>query len=350
MYTFINDYSEGAHERIIDALVKTNRNQTCGYGMDEYCAEARELIKKKLNNDDSIIHFLVGGTQTNMTVIAALLRAHQGVISAVSGHINVHETGAVEATGHKVLTIPTDNGKITAEQVNRLISAHYADSSAEHTVQPGMVYISNPTEVGTIYSVSELTELKKVCEKYEIPLFLDGARLGCALASESNDLNWNDLTRLTDVFYIGGTKMGALFGEALIFNSPALEKDFRYFIKQRGGMLAKGRMLGIQFAELFRDDLYLELAAHADRLAKKLTDAVRAMGYAFFSDSPTNQVFPILPKSVIEALRENYGFEFWQNIDETHDAIRLVTSWATDETNVDEFTDTLARLTKENIR
>ncbi len=346
MYTFINDYSEGAHERIMEALMRTNREQTCGYGEDPYCEQARALIRKKLGAEQAGVHFLVGGTQTNTTVIAALLRPYQGVIAATTGHINTHESGAIEATGHKVLTIPTDNGKITAQQVDALITAHYADATAEHTVQPGMVYISNPTEVGTIYSKAELTALKSVCERHGVPLFMDGARLGCALASAKNDLSWQDLPALTDVFYIGGTKMGALFGEAVVFSNRALDKDFRYMIKQRGGMLAKGRLLGLQFAELFRDDLYLELARHADSCADRIKQGIAALGYSFLSDSPTNQVFPIFPKSLIEALAKEFAFEFWQAIDEERDAIRLVTSWATKEEEVDNLLACLARLSR----
>ncbi len=344
MYTFINDYSEGAHERIIEALVRTNREQTCGYGEDHYCAEARAHIKRTLGNDNCAVHFMVGGTQANTAVIASILRPHQGVVAATSGHINVHESGAIEATGHKILTISSDDGKVAAAQVDALIAAHFADATAEHMVQPGMVYISNPTEVGTIYSKAELMALKAVCEKHGVPLYLDGARLGCALASARNGLSWRDLTELTDVFYIGGTKMGAMFGEAVVFNNRALEKDFRYQIKQRGGMLAKGRLLGIQFCELFRDDLYLELARHADACAAKLQDGIRAMGYSFLADSPSNQIFPIFPRRMIEALGSEFAFEFWQTVDDERDAIRFVTSWATVEQEVDRLLATIKEL------
>ncbi len=344
MYAFTNDYSEGAHERIMEALARTNREQSCGYGEDAYCEQARALIRKTLGTQDVGVHFLVGGTQTNLTVIASLLRPHQGVVAAETGHVNVHESGAIEATGHKVLALPGTDGKLTAAQVDAFIAAHFADATAEHMVQPGMVYISNPTEIGTIYSKRELAALKSVCEKHRVPLFLDGARLGCALASAQNDVAWQDLPRLTDVFYIGGTKMGALFGEAVVFGNRALERDFRYIIKQRGGMLAKGRLLGIQFAELFRDNLYLELAAQANRCAEKLQAGIAALGFPFLSPSCTNQIFPILPKPVIAALGRSFGFEFWQAVDETHDAIRLVTSWATDERQTDRLLDCLREL------
>lgn len=343
-YAFINDYSEGAHEKIMEAMVSTNRKQTVGYGMDEYCARAAELISAHLHNPKSKVHFLVGGTQTNLTVISSILRPHQGAISADTGHINTHESGAIEATGHKVLTIPSPDGKITAEQVKELVEAHINDATFEHTVQPGMVYISHPTEVGTIYSKKELTELRAVCDQYELPLFVDGARLGCALTAEDSDVTLFDLAHLSDLFYIGGTKMGALFGEALVINNPALQKDFRYQIKQKGGMLAKGRLLGIQFEQLFTDDLYFELAKHANRMASKLREGIAALGYAFFAESPTNQIFPVLPRTLLEKLGEDYGFAFWCRVDDTHDAIRLCCSWATDEEMVDELLKDLKKL------
>ncbi|MEG0833496.1 MAG: aminotransferase class I/II-fold pyridoxal phosphate-dependent enzyme [Oscillospiraceae bacterium] len=337
MYSFLNDYSEGAHERIMEALAATNREQTCGYGMDDYCEKARDLIAARLGGDVAGIHFLVGGTQANMTVISAALKAHQGVISAKTGHINAHETGAVEATGHKVLTIETENGKLSAEDVDKLINAHYMDENFEHTVQPGMVYISNPTEIGTIYSKKELTELSCVCAKHKVPLFLDGARLGCALTCDENDLTLADIAHLTDVFYIGGTKMGALFGEAVVIANEEINRDFRYHIKQRGGMLAKGRLLGIQFAALFEDDLYFELARHANVMARKLSDGIRKLGFDFLVDSPTNQLFPIFEKQLIASLSESFVMSVWQTYDDTRDAVRLCTSWATKEAHVDEF-------------
>ena len=337
MISFMNDYSEGAHERIIEALTRSNLEQTVGYGMDEYCQLAKEMIRAKLNKASSNIHFLVGGTQTNMTFIAAVLKPWQGVIAADTGHIAVHESGAVEASGHKVLTLPNTDGKINAEQVERLIRDHYASESFEHTVQPGMVYISQPTELGTIYHRDELEALSKVCRQYQIPLYVDGARLACALTCEGNDISLTDLEEFTDAFYIGGTKMGAIFGEALVITNPRYHACFRYMIKQRGGLLAKGRLLGIQFIELFKDDLYFEIGRHANRMARKLETGIRELGYNFGSQSPTNQIFPIFSDELIAQLSEKYLFEHWERIDLTHSMIRLVTSWATKEENVDAF-------------
>lgn len=348
MISFYNDYSEGAHEQILDALCRTNRCQTGGYGMDEFCEEAKQAIRKHLKNPETGIHFLVGGTQTNTTVIASILKPYQGVISPDTGHIAAHESGAIEATGHKVLTIPAESGKITAAQIDQLVCAHFESESSEHQVQPGMVYISHPTEYGTIYSKAELTAIHEVCQKHHLPLFVDGARLGCALVCEESDVSIADLEALTDVFYIGGTKMGALFGEAVIFGNPSLQNCFRYMIKQKGGMLAKGRLLGIQFLELFRDDLYFECSRHAVNLAKKLREGIAALGYSFSVDSPTNQIFPVFPDTLIEKLTEKYAFSYidWGRIDETHSVARLVTSWATEEKNVDEFLEDLKNLSR----
>lgn len=340
MYSFVNDYSEGAHERIIEALTATNRVQTCGYGLDEYCNEARAILAALLQRD-SDIHFLVGGTQTNFTVISAVLRPHQGVLSAATGHINVHESGAVEATGHKVIILPSEDGKLRAADVRAAVSAHYADDSAEHMVQPGMVYISHPTELGTIYSKAELTELHEACAECGLPLFLDGARLGCALEAEGSDVTLADLAALTDVFYIGGTKMGALFGEALVINNPVLGRDFRYILKQHGGMLAKGRLLGIQFAELFRDGLYFRLARHAVETAQKLKRGIVACGCPLAVDTVTNQIFPIIDKEVLAALREDFAIGFWEKYDDKRDVVRLCTSWATEDSMAESFVEKL---------
>ncbi len=347
MISFYNDYSEGAHERILDALVRTNRMQSAGYGTDEYCEEAKQLIRKHLKNAKTSIHFLVGGTQTNTTVISAALKPWQGVIAAESGHIAVHESGAVEATGHKVLTLPQTDGKINAGQIERLIRAHYDSESFEHQVQPGMVYISDPTEYGTIYSKAELQAISKVCRKFHIPLFVDGARLGCALVCEGGDVSLADLEELADVFYIGGTKMGAMFGEAVVITNPDIDDCFRYMIKQKGGMLAKGRLLGIQFAELFRDDLYFELARHAVRLAQKMQAGIAELGYPFMFDSPTNQIFPIFPDELIHQLEGKYSCSYWDwgRPDPKHSNVRIVTSWATEEANVDAFLADLKALT-----
>ncbi len=346
MIRFECDYGEGAHPRVLEALSRTNFEQTPGYGRDVYCEEAREIIKTLCQKSDADIHFLVGGTQTNTTLIAAALRTYQGVISASSGHIGVHETGAIEATGHKVLTIPSSDGKIYAEQIEELCSAHYHDSDREHTVQPAMVYISNPTENGTIYSHDELKAIREVCDRYSLLLFLDGARLGYGLMSEKNDLTLPILAELCDAFYIGGTKQGMLFGEALVITNEALKKDFRYVIKQHGGMLAKGRLLGVQFGEMLRDGLYFELSEHADRLAMKLRRAFEAKGVKLHFDSYNNQQFPILSDAVLEKLRENYAFSFWCRIDGTHSAVRFCTSWATKEEQVDALICDLDRLHK----
>ncbi len=262
-YNFMNDYNELGHERILEAIGRANREQDGAYGLDTQSAHARALIQQRLEHADSAVHFLVGGTQTNLTIIVAALKPHQGVVSADTGHINVHESGAIEAAGHKVLTIPSGDGKITAADVERLAAAHYTDVNAEHMVQPGMVYLSNPTEVGTIYKKDELSAVYDVCKRYGMRLYVDGARLGCALAAQGNDVTFGDLARLTSAFSIGGTKMGALFGEALVVNAPALNEDLRYIVKQRGGLLAKGRLLGIQFETLFTDGLYEKIGRHA---------------------------------------------------------------------------------------
>ena len=279
--------------------------------------------------------FWFGGTQTNVTVIASALRPYQGAITATTGHINVHETGAVEACGYKCLTIDTPDGKLTAEQVEKYTKAHFADESFEHMVQPKLVYISNPTELGTIYKKAELEALYRVCRENDLYLFLDGARLGYGLACRENDLTMADIAANTDVFYIGGTKVGALFGEAVVITNPELKKDFRYSIKQRGGMLAKGRLLGIQFLTLFEENRYFEISAHAARLAEKLKDELTKMNISFYINSPTNQQFPILPDDVLDKLREKYSFAYQARVDETHSAVRFCTCWATKEENVE---------------
>ena len=336
MILFQCDYNEGAHPRILERLMETNMEQTVGYGEDAYCESARRLIYAKCGADESLaVHFLVGGTQTNTTVIDAALRSHQGVLCAVSGHINVHETGAIEACGHKVLGMPSEDGKLNAKQVKEACEAHFAEDGPEHMVQPKMVYISNPTELGTIYSKQELVELRRVCDTYGLYLFLDGARLGYGLAAPDNDLTMVDIAALTDVFYIGGTKVGALFGEAVVIRNNELKKDFRYFIKQKGGMLAKGRLLGLQFETLMKDGLYEEISAHAIALAEKLRTAFEAKGYRYLVPNRTNQIFVIMPDAHLNALKGEFGFAYQQRVDETHSAVRFCTSWATKEENVD---------------
>ena len=335
MVLFNCDYNEGAHPKIMARMMETNLEQTVGYGEDPYCKKARELIKARCGRDDIEVQFLVGGTQANLTVIAATLRPHQGVISADSGHINVHETGAIEATGHKVIALPSADGKLTAQQVEDYWTGHWNDGTHEHPGQPGMVYISNPTEIGSIYTKAELTALSEVCNRCGMPLYMDGARLGYGLAAEDNDLTMADITELCDVYYIGGTKVGALFGEAVVIRNEAIKKDFRYMIKQRGGMLAKGRLLGIQFLTLFEDGLYEEVSQHAVSAARKIRKVCEERGFSFLTPSTTNQQFPILPNAMIEKLKGKFGYSFWEKVDEEHSAIRFCTSWATREEDVD---------------
>ena len=344
MIYFNNDYSEGCHQKVMDALVKTNLVQTLGYGEDEYCAQAAAKIRALCGREDVAVHFLVGGTQANLTVIAAALRPHQGALCPVGGHINVHETGAVEATGHKVLACPSDDGKITAEQVRNAVLSHRADSSFEHMAQPKLVYISNPTEYGTLYSKAELEALSETCRELGLYLFLDGARLGYGLMAEGYDVTMEDIARLCDVFYIGGTKVGALFGEAVVIGDPALKEDFRYIIKQHGGMLAKGRLLGVQFDALMTDNLYFEIAGHAVRLADKIRATLDELGVAYLVPGITNQIFPILSDRCLEALAKEFCFTEMERVSDTHRAIRFCTSWATTEENVDKLCAALRNL------
>ena len=344
MIYFNNDYSEGCHQKVLDALIRTNMEQTMGYGEDEYCAAAAAKIKTLCGREDTAVHFLVGGTQTNLTVIDAALRPHQGALCPVGGHINVHETGAVEATGHKVLTVPSDDGKITAAQVKQVVLSHRADSSFEHMVQPKLVYISNPTEYGTLYSLSELEALSATCRELGLYLFLDGARLGYGLAATGYDVTMADIARLTDVFYIGGTKVGALFGEAVVITNDALKEDFRYLIKQHGGMLAKGRLLGVQFDALMTDGLYFEISRHAIKLADKLRAAFDELKVPYLVPGITNQIFPILSDALLEELAKNFCFTEMERVDETRRAVRFCTSWATSEANVDALCCELKRL------
>lgn len=344
MIYFNNDYSEGCLPEIMEKLCSTNMEQTPGYGTDGYCMDAAAKIKMLCENDSANVHFLVGGTQTNLTVIAASLRPYQAVISAVSGHINVHETGAIEATGHKVIALASDDGKITAAQVESEARSQSETMDAEHTVQPAMVYISNPTEYGTIYSLKELEELSAVCKKWGLSLFVDGARLGYGLTAKDNDVTLADLARLCDVFYIGGTKVGALFGEAVIITNSLINRDFRYMIKQRGGMLAKGRLLGVQFGVLMDNNLYFNVASKANALADIIRNTLQKLGYPFMVENTTNQLFPILPDAVLEELEKEFCFSQMGRIDETHRAIRICTSWATTEENVSKLCEALVKL------
>jgi len=337
MIRFESDYAEGAHPAIIKRLTETNLEQTAGYGEDEHCANAARLIRHACDAPNAAVHFLVGGTQTNATVIAAALRPHQAVIAAETGHINVHETGAIEATGHKVIALPAPDGKLTAEQIAHTISAYRSDPNHEHIVQPAMVYISNPTEAGTIYYKSELEAISAVCREQELLLYLDGARLGYGLAAEGNDLTLKDIASLCDVFYIGGTKVGALFGEAVVITDNKLNRDFRCIMKQRGAMLAKGRLLGIQFETLFEDGLYFRISQHAVDLAMLIRDAFREKGVPFLYKSPTNQQFPILTQPQLDVLKQDYAFETWTQTGEDAFAVRFCTSWATRREDVEKL-------------
>ena len=350
MFTFNCDYTEGAHPRILQKMLDTNLEQTVGYGEDAYCAQARQLIRQACGREDVDVHFLVGGTQANFTVIRAALRPHQGVVCPVTGHINGHETGAVEATGHKVLPQPCGpEGKLTGEQVDALVQAHWADEAREHLVQPKMVYISHPTESGALYTLAELEELSRVCRERGLYLFADGARLGYGLTARGADVTLPDLARLCDAFTIGGTKCGALLGEAVVLKNPELQKDFRYVIKQSGGMLAKGRLLGLQFLALFEDGLYQEICGRANQLAYRIADACREAGFPFFAQSPTNQQFPIFPNRLLEQLGQDFLYSTWAKVDEDHTAIRLCTSWATREEAVDQLIACIRKLGAESL-
>jgi len=327
MISFKNDYSEGAHPRILKALMESNFEQTEGYGEDGYTIKAVELIKRRIGRDDVDIHLLSGGTQTNLIAISAFLRPHEAAIAANTGHILVHETGAIEATGHKIISIEVNDGKLNASQIKAALDSH----TDEHMVKPKLVYISNSTEIGTIYHKAELEQLSRFCRENNLFLFMDGARLGSALCSEGNDLELSDLVTLVDAFYLGGTKNGALLGEALVICRDELKADFRFHMKQKGALLAKGRLLGLQFVELFRDNLYFDLAKYANQMAGLLRDEITKMGLKFLVDSPTNQLFPILPNRLITELEKKYLFHVWSKADADHSAIRLVTSWATKE-------------------
>lgn len=341
MYSFKNDYSEGANLRILNALIESNLEQVDGYGEDHYSIEAAELLKEKIKLSNVDIHFLSGGTQTNLIAISAFLRPHEAAIAANTGHIFTHETGSIEATGHKVIAVEVNDGKLSTDHIKSALDMH----TDEHMVKPKLVYISNPTEVGSIYSKAELQQLSSFCKENNLILFMDGARLGSALCSKDNDLQLSDIGKLTDAFYIGGTKNGALFGEALVICKDSLKEDFRYHMKQKGALLAKGRVLGIQFLELFKDDLYFDLAKHANKMADLLRNNIESMGYEFLTYSPSNQIFPIFPNKIIEKLQENYSFLVWSKIDNNSSSVRIVTSWATKEDAVKAFLEDLKNLT-----
>lgn len=335
MLFFENDYCEGAHPAVLQKLIETNMEKLPGYGTDHYCESAKEKIRAACSCPQADVFFLVGGTQTNAAVISALLRRYEGVIAPVTGHINGHEAGAVEYTGHKVLALPQKDGKLSAEDLKKFLETFHGDESREHMVFPGMAYISHPTEYGTLYTKAELEAISTVCREYEILLFLDGARLGYGLAGDF-DVTLEDIARLTDVFYIGGTKAGALCGEAVVFPQGA-PKHFMTMIKQQGALLAKGRLLGIQFDVLFTDELYKKISKNAIQTANRLKEALREKGYKFFIDSPTNQIFVILENGQMERLSRLAVFSFWEKYDDTHTVVRFVTSWATRMEEVEEL-------------
>ncbi|NOR23666.1 MAG: aminotransferase class I/II-fold pyridoxal phosphate-dependent enzyme, partial [Desulforhopalus sp.] len=321
MYSFKNDYAEGAHPNILNALIEHNNTQEEGYGLDRHTQTAIGIIRSLTGDNKADVHLLSGGTQTNLIAISSFLRPHEACITATSGHIATHETGAIEATGHKLLTVNSSDGKITAQLIEPILIDHHF----EHMVKPRLIYISNPTELGTVYSKCELQDLYDFCRERNLLLYADGARLGSALMSKGADVTIEDMYKLTDAFFIGGTKNGALLGEAIIIKNSHLRADFRYLIKQRGGLLAKGRVLGIQFEELFKDNLYLDLARHANEMAQFMVEELVKTGCSFWIDSPTNQIFPILDNRIIEVLSKKFQFYVWAKTDKDHSAIRLVT-------------------------
>ncbi|WP_312900767.1 threonine aldolase family protein [Chryseobacterium taichungense] len=333
-FSFKNDYSEGCHPHILQALVSSNLDQQAGYGEDQYSLEAKELIKQKIKKSDSEIYFVSGGTQANLIVISSILRPYQCAVSAGTGHILNNETGAIEATGHKILSIHKEDGKLAPDDIIPVLESH---SNIPHQVMPKLVYISNSTELGTIYTLKELEDLSKFCKQNNLYLFMDGARLGHGLTAETSDLTLEKVAELTDIFYLGGTKNGALIGEAIIINNKELQQDFAFNIKQKGALLAKGRLLGIQFLELMKNDLYFELARHANQQAMKMKKAMQERGVAFLSDTYTNQIFPILNNNLIEKLSDKFEFYVWKKIDEDFSAIRLITSWNTGDKAINEF-------------
>jgi len=333
-FSFRNDYSEGCHPAILEALLRYNFDQQAGYGDDEYSLKAKQLIRGKIKNESSAVYFVSGGTQANLLVISSVLKPYQCVISASTGHILNNETGAIEATGHKILNIETEDGKLNPSDIVPVLENH---KNIPHQVMPKLVYISNSTELGTIYNKKELQELSRFCLENNLYLFMDGARLGHALTSEVNDLHLEDIAQLTDLFYLGGTKNGALIGEAIIINNPNLQQDFAFNIKQKGALLAKGRLLGIQFLELMQNDLYFDLAKNANQQAMRLKSALEKKKVKFLSDTFTNQIFPVLNHKLINILSEKFEFYIWKKIDDHFSAIRLITSWNTNDQAIDDF-------------
>ena len=335
MLSFESDYITGAHPKVLQRLIETNNEPMTGYGNDPYCTSAKEKIKAACACPHADVYFTAGGTQTNRVVIGAMLRDFEGVIAAETGHISTHEAGAIEATGHKVLTLPHKNGKLQAEDVKSCLESFYGDGNYQHMVFPGMVYISHPTEYGTLYSKEEMTALATVCHEYKIPLYVDGARLGYALCSPDSDLSLPELAELCDVFYIGGTKMGALCGEAIVFTKNNTPPQFMTVIKKHGALTAKGRLLGVQFDSLFTDGLYFEIGNHVIRMAQKLKAIFEEKGYRFYMDSPTNQQFIILENQKLEELKKQVGVSFWELYGKDHTVVRFATAWSTTEEDLE---------------
>ncbi|MDO5088530.1 MAG: aminotransferase class I/II-fold pyridoxal phosphate-dependent enzyme [Leptotrichiaceae bacterium] len=341
MLYFANDYTEGVHKEILNALIKTNNEKHTGYGTDIYSLRAKEKIKKVCGRNDIDIYFLTGGTQTNLIVIDSLLKSYEGVVAAETGHINVHEAGAIELTGHKVLTLPQHEGKINVTELKEYLTTFYNDKNHEHMVYPGMVYISHPTEYGTLYTQNELKSISKICREYKIPLFLDGARLGYGLAAENADVDLPFLSEVCDVFYIGGTKIGTLCGEAVVFTGNIAPKNFTTVIKQHGALLAKGRLLGVQFDALFTDGLYFKISKNAIETSQILKKGLKEKGYRFYLDSPTNQQFIILENKKMKELEKKVVFSFWEKYDANHTVVRFATSWSTLKEDVERLVELL---------
>lgn len=338
MLSFESDYTTGAHPKLLQRLIETNLEPVSGYGADKFCEEAKEKIRQACGLPNAQVELLVGGTQTNAVVISTMLKDYEGVLAAQSGHVNCHEAGAIEYSGHKVLALPQDNGKMNAGDLKSYLEIFYNDDAHEHMVYPGMVYLSYPTEYGTLYTKQELLDIRAVCEAYRMPLFIDGARLGYGLMSRKCDLTLPELAQIADVFYIGGTKVGALCGEAVVFTKDNRPEHFENRIKKRGALLAKGRLLGVQFSALFTDDLYFEISRHAIEMTERMKDIFRARGYRFFIDSPTNQQFVILENEDMKRLAPQVQFCFWEKYDDTHTVVRFACSWSTTPEDLDALT------------
>lgn len=337
MISFESDYVAGAHPKVLQRLIETNLETLSGYGSDKYTQSACEKIKVACGCEEAQVFLLTGGTQTNTIIISTMLESYEGVLAADTGHVGCHEAGAIEYSGHKVLTLPNHQGKVDSAELKAYMQNFYADENHEHMVFPGMLYISHPTEYGTLYSKRELAELANICREYSIPLYMDGARLGYGLMSKETDVTLADIAMCCDVFYIGGTKVGALCGEAVVFTKSNMPKHFLTMVKQHGALVAKGRLLGVQFDALFTDDLYFEIGAHAIHMAEKLKEVLREKGYTFYLDSPTNQQFVIVENNKLQKLGEKVTYSFWENYDENHTVIRLATSWSTTEEDLEQL-------------